>query len=257
MYFNTRQLLKYKPLDALLIVINQSENLRLNPKQIRVTQIEGIEGTKTLVRLESFSADNAAMDDFYRESGLFTYDRINIADVFNDGHFVNLKLPTTTHDLLDVLERDTGIIFDKGDLPLESIWSENYILKPRDNSLRWVGSVRLTIGSVVECIQLSSVLTANVLNDLRYPAAAIRLSDYLLNNVLDDLHYPVTNNLSDAFNNNILNDLHYPDWDLNTLSSAFNNNVLPDLDYPEILKPCPPPARQRIFLKDAFLGSII
>lgn len=257
MYFNTRQLLRYKPLAALLIVINQSEQLRLNPDQIRVVHIEGIDGTETLVRLEAKQGSNAALDDIYLNNGLFKYNRLDIADVFDEGHVVNIKLPTTTHDLLDVLERDTGILFDKSDLFLEPIWNEEYLLKPRDTSLRWVGEVTLNLIPSIECIQLSSVLTANVLQDLKYPEAARRLRDHLLINILDDLNYPTTRKLKDALVNNLLDDLQYPGGERKLLADSFNNNILQDLNYPTILKPEPVSGRKRILLKDAFLGSII
>lgn len=260
MYFNTRQLLKYKPLDALLIVINQSENLRLNPEQIRVVHIEGIDGTKTLVRLEATQSNNSALDTLYKANGLFTYNRLDISEVFDNGHVVNIQLPTTTYDLLDVLERDTGIKFDKTDVFLESIWNEDYTFRPRDTSLRWVGEVTFNLIPSIECIQLSTVLTANVLQDLQYPAGARRLKDHLLINVLDDLKYPVARKLKDALVNNLLDDLQYPYSERKLLADSFNNNILQDLEYPTELTPIKTIATRpvkRIMLKDAFLGSII
>lgn len=79
----------------------------------------------------------------------FRYNRLDVD--FNLGGQLNgyrPEMPTSTQALLDELTRRTGIRFELDDFILEDIIRSNaapYILKAKPNSLRWVGSLEITL----------------------------------------------------------------------------------------------------------------
>lgn len=168
----TVQLLKLPPLSALLILINESLKLRLNPNQIKATKVVKAGETKTVVTLEAFKPVSTFSPQLYTGRQDFTYDRLRLQDVFGTQFRVALPLRATVEDVLRLLTANTGIAFDDNDFEKAIVNVTPYRLKPKAGSLRWVGELQLVLSHPTDEIELATVVADNSLDGLSAHASS-------------------------------------------------------------------------------------
>lgn len=161
MSLGTERLLKFHPLAALLILINQSTGLRLNPNQIRARDVRSLGGTKTEVTLEHYDSGDEHVEQIYSDSGKVKYDRLDVADFFGASLKVKVNYPVTTMDLMKLLYSVTGIVFDEGDFEPHVARTSPFLLKASSSSLRWIGQVAVGLEETDEEQNLRDI----ILND--------------------------------------------------------------------------------------------
>lgn len=166
----TAQLLQLPPLSALLILINENLKTRLNPNQIKATKVVSAGGVKTVVTLEAFKPSNDFLIQRYKGRRDFTYDRLRLQDIFGDQFKVELPLPATVEDVLQLLRANTGIVFDEADFDKAIVNTSPYRLKPKSTSLRWVGELTLVLSHPTDEIELATVVPDNELDGLSVTA---------------------------------------------------------------------------------------
>lgn len=141
----TSELLKYPPLDALLIIANESLNTSLNPGNCTIASIAKITGTLTecTVAGKSPAADNCA--NSYENQVVFVYNRIALPTIFGDVLNQPGSLPTTVKNITEQITKHTGIVFDEHDFEDRIINELPITLTPMPESRRWTGSLTIAL----------------------------------------------------------------------------------------------------------------
>lgn len=163
---DTPRLLKLDPLSALLVLVNESKGLRLNPQQIAVSRIETLEGTLTRATLKAFTPTTGLTQKLYEGELRFRYQRLVLADVLGDTLTVELPLPATVADILSYLTQITGIVFDQEDFADDRVLGNPYRLKAQPGSLRWTGEILVYLKHSSDPIELATVIVNADLNGL-------------------------------------------------------------------------------------------
>ncbi len=146
----TEALLQMTPADALVAMVNYENRTAFRPGAFNITELMQLNGTTTQVLMTSRRpwADLDVVPD--PGSFLFVYERLNVAD-----HFASVlggyrpAMPTSTQALLDEITRRTGQLFYPDDFELDYIDRDNadpYTLRAKPESLRWVGTIAVTLG---------------------------------------------------------------------------------------------------------------
>lgn len=210
------------------MLLNGNRSTHLLPVTAQIRSVRSLGGVDTEVVVESVDTGVYLHHRYHTGTGTFQYKRINLSALA--GLSVQLQAPMSTHDVVLALSRLTGIVFDLNEIELDVCRSNVATLIARPNSLRWVGSVDITIDEPI-CYPLENLLRVNILRDLVYPVRK-DLSDLLGVTILDDLRYPpIPDSLASILRNTVLDDLRYPGL-MKSLSTLLNNNVLNDLRYP-------------------------
>lgn len=147
---NTEELLVMTPADALVAMVNYENRTAFRPGAFDISELLVLSGTTTQVLMTSRRpwADLDVVPD--PGSFLFVYERLNVADHFASvlGSYRPL-MPTSTQALLDEITARTGQQFYPDDFELDYIDRDNadpYTLRAKPESLRWVGSISITLG---------------------------------------------------------------------------------------------------------------
>jgi len=189
MNFDTARLLRLPPLSALMVIVNDSRNTRLNPNQIRVTGVASKGERVTEVSLETFESPDRFVEKLYKGSTTFTYHRLDLQQIFDNGFLVQTLLPTTTYNVLQLITDRHGIVFDEDDFENIVIRSGNFLLVPKPESLRWVGSVVIKLDPNAGAINLADIINVRQLNGLTYDGAAPQLAEGIPVTQLSGLTY--------------------------------------------------------------------
>lgn len=164
--FDIARLMTYHPLPALLIMINGSTGLRLNPNQIRVNSIESLDGNLSKATVEYYKDDNPAVKQIYSGSGTVIYPRIDVGEFIGSQELsLRVPYPTTVLDVLSVMHEKTRIVFDLDDFEQNTIFGESVVLKSMSSSLRWVGETVIELEPDPDYkVDLSELIKTNILN---------------------------------------------------------------------------------------------
>lgn len=142
----TTRLLKYSPLEAILLLINNHFNMYLRPEFVRVGEPVMVSGKLTEVDVSITQSSDESITSPYIGSMKYRYERLDVSEVLDDLHF-DIAAPTTVGEVLNRLSARTGLVISPDDFIQESITDNEHILKSNPISLRWVGQVTITIGS--------------------------------------------------------------------------------------------------------------
>lgn len=145
MAFTLKRLLRFDPLSALLILVNQQAGSSLNPNQIKAAVVESLGGTLTRVTLSAFAPEQEWIAQEYQGNKVLTYHRLDLATFFHSGFTVEAHLPLTVHSLLEKLNQRQGLVFADSDFDQAVISTSPFTLKAKATSLRWVGQVPVTV----------------------------------------------------------------------------------------------------------------
>lgn len=145
MLLNLKRLLRFDPLSALLIMVNQQAGTCLNPNQIKATVVEPLQGTLTRVTLSAFAPDHEWIAQEYQGNQTLTYHRLDLGTFFRQGLTVEARLPLTVFSLLEMLNHRQGLVFADSDFDQAVIEQSSFVLKAKASSLRWVGQVPVTV----------------------------------------------------------------------------------------------------------------
>lgn len=154
----TQILLRYSPRDAIVMMLNIENGTSFSIDDIEVGTPEVIVGeewnTKVILKVRPSRGKNDILP--YGSGGPieFKYNRLNVAEHFNGilGGF-DVSLPTSTQILLDEITRRIGQEFVLDDIVLRDISRQNalvYELTAKAESLRWVGTMPLRVGNMID-----------------------------------------------------------------------------------------------------------
>jgi len=163
---DNEKLLKLDPHGALVNIINDENRTIFNGGiggELEFSQIRPGPGVRTDIKVKV--RDRRSSADWVPAPGEidFTYNRLDVLS--NLGGYLSgwrPQLPTSTWEVLQELTNRTGLIFYKEDFIQEDIVRQNaapYVLKAQAGSLRWTGSMSLTL---VDLIDLGSYLADGV-----------------------------------------------------------------------------------------------
>lgn len=153
----TSDYLSASPWEALLQLVNDNCGLHLEPASTTLTYLESLsDDGETKVTLTASRSDNSLKPPFaYR---VFKYYRLDLAVVLSDydGGFIDPE--NDVHDtrwVMTWLSNKTGIAFDLNDFQHVTVRNmETFVLKAHPMSLRWYGSITLTIAPSVDHARL-------------------------------------------------------------------------------------------------------
>lgn len=163
---DNEKLLKLDPHGALVNIINDENRTIFNGGtggELEFSDVRDAGGVRTTVKVSV--RDRYSHADSVPAPGEldFTYNRLDVLS--NLGGFLSgwrPTLPTSTWEILKELTNRTGLVFYKEDFIQEDIIRQNaapYLLKAQPDSLRWTGSMSLTL---VDLIDLGSYLEDGV-----------------------------------------------------------------------------------------------
>lgn len=143
------ELLSMSPREALIKIITHNNEVSYNPDYLSLGIPEKVSGRVTNVEVKGSSVVNPFEKQFYDGTFLFTYKRIDLAELFATTELsIQMDLPCKTSDVVAVLSHHYGYVFDSSDYVNEAITVYNateYVLKAAPYSYRWCGQVKLTL----------------------------------------------------------------------------------------------------------------
>lgn len=157
---DTEYLRTLKTEDAINLMLTNANALTYPMHGLKASAPTVLGGSQTRVTLTP--RDRAASDDPYPYAGMaavdFTFMRSDLTAVFG-GELTGWRpqLPTSTQVILDELTARTGQKFELRDVVLEEIGRSNsapYVLKAKQESLRWVGEVEFTLADIEDLATL-------------------------------------------------------------------------------------------------------
>ena len=190
MNFDTARLLKLAPLAALMVIVNQSRGTRLNPNQIRASQVVALDERRTQVLLEAYTPEDPFATQIYKGKARFVYKRLDLATFFGEHYKLDADLPTTSYNLLDKISRATGIVFDQNDFDNQVVRGTPFRLVAKPGSLRWVGELFIDLNQGSGLVDLADIIVNTELNGLVYGTGLIELSTVVQERTLDGLVSP-------------------------------------------------------------------
>lgn len=141
--FSTETLLTFKPVEALLIAINNSLGTSLHPHYVKVGEVLSADGLKATVEVIARDDQPNIDDNRFSGSGTVTFNRINIGAFFGETYSIGYDTAITSFDVARMITADTGILFDERDFVETVITSDSNVLTASPNSLRWVGELAI------------------------------------------------------------------------------------------------------------------
>jgi hypothetical protein len=141
----TVKLLTYTPLDALLIIANESLNTSFTPGNVDVASIAVIDGrlTECTIVGKATVVENCA--NRYEQQAVFVYNRIDLSTIFGVSFSQAGDLPTTVNNILGNITKSTGILFDEHDFEDRVLNTLPITLVPKSESRRWVGNLNIVL----------------------------------------------------------------------------------------------------------------
>lgn len=157
---NLKRLLRFTPVEAILMMANQSLNTQLRPEIATVGEPISLGGKRAKVAIYSSTVQNGMIQNPYSGVSVLEYTRYDLSDIF-DQILLDLKPPTTVQSVVDAMAFHTGIAFDSNDFINERIDSGVYTLRAAPGSKRWVGVVNVTLDAESIGVDISQWLTNN------------------------------------------------------------------------------------------------
>jgi len=150
----TETLLRLSPQDAIVAMLNE-ENQTAFPNYIfKISPPTVVSGKTTKVTLTTRKSASKLDEIPYQGTLDFTYERLPLDEQFA-GVLTSFRpqLPCSTQTVLDELTRLTGQQFYLDDIVHEEIDRSNaapYVLKAKSESLRWIGSLTVTLIDLID-----------------------------------------------------------------------------------------------------------
>ncbi len=180
----TELLLRQTPAEAIVTMVNAENHTRFRPGDFLFSDIQALAGRETRIKLTARPA--SAAQDHVPDPGWFwyTYNRLDVAahlsGVISD---FRPPLPTSTRVLLNEITRRTGQVFEPGEFEEHYIDRDNsmpYVLKPKVDSLRWVGSLSISLADFVDLgtylVDATNANFGRVVETIGYSSQAAGLS---------------------------------------------------------------------------------
>ena len=144
------RLLKRTPDVALILIANELYGLSLTPQNSRVVSVAAGEGKRGTATIEAHydgtdEINDPSRADPYEGQLKVPFDRLELSDIFGNSIDVPLTSPTNTEAILDILSRNTKIVFDDNDFALERLTGSEVVITAKPESRRWVGSLTLRL----------------------------------------------------------------------------------------------------------------
>lgn len=160
-------LLKLKPEDAIVRMLNDANNTTFPLGTFNISSPIALTGRDTKVTL-SVRKSRSDLDVIpYTGSIDFIYQRLRIEDSFADLlRTYRPDLPTSTQVVLNEITKRLKSNFFIDDIILEEVTknnASNYLIKAKEESLRWIGQIAV---SLVDLINLDTLLTDALPKDL-------------------------------------------------------------------------------------------
>lgn len=146
----TLRLLTYTPLQALLVIANESLGTSFNPDNVKVEAVEALEGPLTRITLTAHYSGAKPINPSwvanpYEGQTTLLLNRLDLTDVFGDTFRLPIGTPTTVNDVIALIQSRTGIQFDEHDFAQASIYTPEHALVASPHSRRWVGTLHLVL----------------------------------------------------------------------------------------------------------------
>lgn len=143
------ELLSLPPREALVRIITHSNQVSVSPEHLEFGIPVSVDGRVTRIPVTGRKPYDLFTGQLYVGSIDFTYKRIDFGELFAQTKLsVQIDLPCKTSDLIQVLSKHYGYVFDSSDYINELITAENayeYVLKAAPYSLRWWGEVKVSL----------------------------------------------------------------------------------------------------------------
>lgn len=142
-------LLQLPPRDALVRIVTQANQVFVNSEHLEFGTPVALVGRETEVVVTGRRPADTFTGQLYKGSIVFRFKRIDFAELFaNTKLSVQIDLPCKTSDLIEVMAKHFGYVFDSSDYVNELITADNayeYVLKAAPYSLRWWGQVTVSL----------------------------------------------------------------------------------------------------------------
>jgi len=146
----TLRLLKRSPETALLLLANKKHGISLSPDNSRVVSIEPAAGKRAIAVIQAYTNTkdefrDPGLNEPYSGSFRFPFDRLDLADIFGDTVDTPLTSPSNTEAVLDILTKESKIVFDNHDFEFVRLEGTEAQLVASAHSRRWVGSITIRL----------------------------------------------------------------------------------------------------------------
>lgn len=178
-----RRLLKFSPTEAIIMLANYGMGTQLRPEICEVGQPVSLDHTLTQVSIKTLPVYPEMIQNPYTGESVFTYNRYDLEEIFEQ-IVASIKPPTTVRNLLDMLQQNTGIVFDANDFNDETITTDTFVLKAAETSKRWVGEVGVVLLPSLETIHISQWLSTHDHGGLTV-RQRVNIWDVFPNNILN------------------------------------------------------------------------
>ncbi len=166
---DTLRFLGKAPSDAMVDVLNSTFGIAADYGTVGFSTPAALGGTRTSVTATMLQP--AFGSTAYSGNLVLVYNRVDVSQFFvNKDLIQNIPLPGTTNDILNALKAKYNLDIDPSDFVIEHIPANAtvYVLKTLAESLRWTGSVLMSVIGIP--VPLSDILTVTTLNGINVPS---------------------------------------------------------------------------------------
>lgn len=181
--FTTQDYLGLSPWEALIQMVNDVYRKSLNPHTTELTRLIKGAGNQVTVELSTHrsTSDHNLTPPISRDA--FNYWRLDLGVYFSNLTLDNVTVPCSTSDLVAQLSQQTGIVFDDRDFIYHDIHPTPVVLEAGPDSLRWVGSVPVTLSTMD--VNLSTVTNVELINTLPLPGSLDKIQGPFYSSAFD------------------------------------------------------------------------
>jgi len=139
-----KRLLKFTPEEAILMMANKTLNTYLRPEIAVIDHIEAIDGKRTKAYITVLDVKPDMIQNPYAGGIVLEYNRYDIGEILGQ-ILIDIPPPTTIRNVIDIVSKQTGIIFTDDDFVNGRIDESTFILEAAETSKRWVGTLSVIL----------------------------------------------------------------------------------------------------------------
>lgn len=212
---------------ALLDIVSYHNGMRIELNKVNIGNPVPVNGRRTRVQI-SAKASTPYRENNYIQSMNFTYNRLNLTEVFFQYIFqgVELEAPVTTEKIVAYLKTFIPFIHEEWEFLPNTIYSSSgsFVLTAHPNSLRWQGSIIIPLSIVTD---INNLILKDILDGIEDRGLNSDIGVLIHKKILRGLNYSELHpSLVTEIKKDILQGLKNRDFETH-ISNAFSTKFLP------------------------------